>query len=385
MARSRVVHPSHLTTAAEVLSRADLPSAVMPVDMPKLDDERLARLAAICHTSKSPEFFAEVRNAVELAHFRERIRRYAQPFRKIANAAATLIRQIDALGPDARAMFEEILDKKNDIARGLEELAELHVAERAANDEYEQQAPLLFAFLKDLASFEYLSHWVAGLPTPYMLAPLGPGPLYIELAMDGKPVSSGGRRGRPRGRMGLSSGYRNLEIFVDHLTNIAAQSGGRLTYSDHHHSGTLVAALKLLRNHLPPDCRALPPKSTMRRIKERSRGHLYRLTPENLYGGPGLAARPEHHQAVIDAVRAVGVDPATVDPVDIACAAEIHAREGAPPDEAFPIAVVHGLISSGYIDRETAKKVLGDTVGSGRRTKPSKSAMRRMKERSSKK
>jgi hypothetical protein len=55
--------------------------------MAKLDDMTLATLAAICQTSKSPEFFAEVRNAVGLAYFRERIRRHAQHFQKIAKAA----------------------------------------------------------------------------------------------------------------------------------------------------------------------------------------------------------------------------------------------------------------------------------------------------------
>jgi hypothetical protein len=173
----------------------------MAADMLKLDDETLATLAAICQTSKSAEFFAEVRNAVGLAHFRRRIRRHAQPFENIANAAATLLRLIDALDPDARAMFEEMLGKKNDIALGLEALVELHIAEHAANEEDEQQTPLLFAFLKGLSTFEYLSHWVAG-------------------GMDGRPVSSGGR-GRPPGSKGLSSGYGNFEVFVDHLTNIA--------------------------------------------------------------------------------------------------------------------------------------------------------------------
>jgi hypothetical protein len=55
------------------------------------------------------------------------------------------------------------------------------------------------------------------------------------------------------------------------------------------------------------------PKSTMRRIKGRSMAHLYRLTPENLYEGAGLAAGPEHYQAVAEPLRAAGFDPATVD------------------------------------------------------------------------
>ena len=123
----------------------------------------------------------------------------------------------------------------------------------------------------------------------------------------------------------------------------------------------------------------------MRRIKERSTGHLYRLIPEHLYPGEGVAAGPEHRQAVTDWLCAGGIDPATIDPVDIACAAEIHAREGAPPDEAFVIAVSHGLIESGYIDRGAAKKATGAAVRSGKRATTRKSTMRRMKARSSKK
>jgi hypothetical protein len=153
-----------------------------------------------------------------------------------------------------------------------------------------------------------------------------------------------------------------------------------LTYNDHHHSGTLVAALELLRNHLPPGYRKLPTQSTMRRIKERSTAHLHRLTPEDLYDGKVLA-KPKHHNAIIEAVRAVGGDPATVDQYDIACAAEIHAREGAPPFEAFQIAVAHSLIERGYIDREVAKKALGNTV----REKPPRSRQRRRRKRSLKK
>jgi hypothetical protein len=151
-----------------------------------------------------------------------------------------------------------------------------------------------------------------------------------------------------------------------------------LTFNDHHLSGTLVAALKPLRKHLPPDCRAMPSKSTIRRIKERSTAHLYRLAPEDLYDGEVLA-KPKHHNAIIEAMRAVGVDPATVDQYHIAIAAEIHAREGAPPDDAFPIAVAHSLIESGYIDRKLAKKALGSLPVS------SKSTARRIKKRLSKK
>jgi hypothetical protein len=351
----------------------------MAVKMPELNDVTLDKLAAICGTSKSPEFFTEVRLAVELAHFRERLKRHAQPFEKIAIVAATLLQHIDALSPDARAMFEEILGEKNDIARDLEDLVQSWIAEHAPNRTYEQ-TPLLFAFLASLSKFEGLAHWIAGLPMPYTLAPRGPGPLYVQVGIDEKPVSSRGRRGRPRGSKGLSSGYGNFEVFVDNLTTIVAQAGGRLTFNDHHNSGTLVAALKILRSHLPRDCRAMPSRATMRRIKERSTAHLNRLTPEKLYDGAILAG-PEHHEAIAAALRAAGADPATVDPLDIACAAEIHAREGAPPDQAFPIAVGHSLIESGYIDREVAKKALGDTV----REKPPRSRQRRRPKRSSKK
>ena len=102
----------------------------------------------------------------------------------------------------------------------------------------------------------------------------------------------------------------------------------------------------------------MPSKSTMRRIKERSKAHLYRSTPETLYDG-AVVARPEHREAIADALRAVGIDPTTVDDADIACAAEIRAREGAPADEAFMIAVAQSLIDSGYIDRQAAKKMRG--------------------------
>jgi hypothetical protein len=232
--------------------------------MLKLDDETLATLAAICQTSKSPEFFAEVRNAVGLAHFRRRIRRHAQPFEKIANAAARLLQHIDALGPDAREMFEEILGKKNDIAQGLDALVQLDTAEHSTNGEYEQ-TPLLFAWVKGLPVLEGVAHSVAGLSAPYMRAPRRPGPRYIKLGIDGRPISRGrGRgRGRPRGSMGRSSGYWNLEVFIDHLTNIGTQSGGRLTFDDHYHSGTLVTALKLVRKHLPPECRAIPTRRSI--------------------------------------------------------------------------------------------------------------------------
>jgi hypothetical protein len=349
------------------------------VKMPELDDVTLDKLAAICATSKSSEFFTAVRLAVDLAHFRERLKRHARTFEKIAIVAATLLQHIDALSADARAMFEEVLGEKNDIARDLGDFVQSEIAEYAENRTYEQM-PLLFAFLTSLYKFEGLAHWIGGLPMPYTLAPRGPGPLYIQVGIDGRPISSRGRRGRPRGSKGLSSGYANFEVFVDHLTSIVVGSGGRLTFNDQHNSGTLVEALKILRSHLPRDCRAIPSRATMRRIKERSAAHLNRLTPEKLYDGAILAG-PEHHEAIAAALRATGVDPATVDPLDIACAAEIHVREGAPPDEAFPIAVAHSLIESGYIDREVAKEALGDTV----REKPRKSRQRRRRKRSFKK
>jgi hypothetical protein len=344
--------------------------------MPQLDDSTLATLAEICGTSKSPEFFAGVRRAVQLAHFRQRIKRNARPFAKIAKVAATLLQHIDALSPDARAMFEEILGKKNDIAGDLEEFVESEISEQADIGKYEQ-TPLLFAFLKGLWMFEGSAHYVGGLPMPYIRAPLGPGPLYIEIGADGRPVSSCGRRGRPRGTKGISSGYEILEVFVDDLTRVVTQLGGRLTFNDQHLSGTLVRALKLLRKHLPPACRTIPPSSTIRRIKERSTDHLYRLTPEDLYDGKVLA-KPKHHNAIVEAVRANGVDPATVDELVIACAAEIHAREGAPPNEAVPIALARSLIENGYIDRELGNRVLGSPPVS------SKSTTRRMKKRSPK-
>ncbi len=101
--------------------------------------------------------------------------------------------------------------------------------------------------------------------------------------------------------------------------------------NDHRHSGTLVTALKLVRKHLPPECRAIPSGSTMRRIKGRSTTHL---TPQDLYD-VAILAKPKHHKAVAETLRAVGIDLAIVNQYDIACAAEIHAREGAPPGEAF--------------------------------------------------
>jgi hypothetical protein len=352
-------------------------AGVMALKMPELDDVTLATLAAICEASESAEFFAEVRNAIELAHFRYRIRRHAQAFGKIANEVATLLQHIHVLGPDARDVLEEFLGEKNDFTQGLAEFVTPYIEEHFTDGEYEQQTPLLFAWVKALIRLEGVAHWTAGLPMPYTLAPCGSGRRYLKVGIDGRPVSSRGRRGRPRGRSGLSSGYGNLEVFVDHLTNIVTQSGGRLTFNDHHHSGNLVAALKLLRNHLPPECRTIPPKPTLRRIKERSTTHLYRLTPEDLYDGKVLA-KPKHHNAIVEAVRAVGVDPAQVDEMLIACAAEIHARVGAPPNEAFPIALAYSLSENGYIDRELAKKVLRGLPASARST------TRRIKKRPSK-
>jgi hypothetical protein len=345
------------------------------------DNATLAQLAAMCGTSPSPEFFEQIRVAVELAHFRERLSRHAQPFEKIAKQAATLLQHIDALSADARAMFEEMLGKKNDIAEYVQDLVPDWTEEHAATPLYEQTS-LLFAFRTDLSMFEGLAHWIAGLPMPYMRGP-SPGPLYLQVGKDGRPVSSRRRRGRPRGSKAVSSGYKNIEKFVDNLTNVVSQSGGRLTYSDHHHSGTLVAALKLLRNYLPADCRVTPSRATMRRIKERSLAHLKCLTPEKLYDG-AVHAGPEHHEAIAAAVRATGVDPAEVNPVTIACAAEIHAREGAPPEDAFPIAVAYSLIESGHIDRVVAKEILGNDAFLDRAKRP-KSTMRRSKKGTSKK
>jgi hypothetical protein len=66
----------------------------------------------------------------------------------------------------------------------------------------------------------------------------------------------------------------------------------------------------------------------------------------------GVPVTAEHHQAVTDALRSVGEDPASLNPADLALAAEIHAREGVAPGEAYAIAVVNSLINGGYMDRE---------------------------------
>jgi hypothetical protein len=352
---------------------------VKAVKMPELNDATLAELAAICGASTSPDFFSDVRTAVDLTHFRERLRRHAQSFEKIAKQAATLLQYIDALSPDARAVLEEMLGKKNDIAESVEDLVRIWTSEHATNAEYEE-TPLVFNFITGLSVFEGLAHWIARLPMPYTRG-AWPGPLYIQIGVDGKPLSSR-RRGRPEGSKRISSGYNNIEVFVEQLTLIVTKSGGRLTYSDHHHSGTLVAALDLLRDYLPPDCCAMPSRATMRRIKERSTAHLNKLTPEMLYDGAVLAG-PEHYEAIAAAVRATGVDPATIDPLVIACAAEICAREGAQPEDAFPIALVHSLVESGWIDRKLAKHVVGDDAAQPE--KRSKSAMRRGKKAASNK
>jgi len=148
--------------------------------------------------------------------------------RKLSERSRTRPRRcyniLTRLGPDAREMFEEILGKKNDIAQGLEGLVQQDTAEHSRNGESEQ-TPRLFAWVKGLSGLEGLAHWIAGLPMPYTRAPRGPGPLYVKVGIDGRPVSSRGRRGRPRGSRGLSSGYGNLEVFVDHLTNIVAPTG----------------------------------------------------------------------------------------------------------------------------------------------------------------
>jgi hypothetical protein len=66
----------------------------------------------------------------------------------------------------------------------------------------------------------------------------------------------------------------------------------------------------------------------------------------------GVTVTVEHHQAVTDALRSVGEDPASLDPADLALAAEIHAREGVEPGYAYAIAVLNSLINGGYIERE---------------------------------
>jgi hypothetical protein len=78
----------------------------------------------------------------------------------------------------------------------------------------------------------------------------------------------------------------------------------------------------------------------------------------------GPEAGHEHHAAVENVLRAAGVDPATVRPADVARASEIHAEEGAPPDEAFPVAVVRSLVEDGHISRETVEKELGHAEAS---------------------
>jgi hypothetical protein len=55
--------------------------------------------------------------------------------------------------------------------------------------------------------------------------------------------------------------------------------------------------------------------------------------------------------AITEAVRSVGIDPATIEADHLELAAEIHARYGVPPDEAFAIAVTNSLIHEGYLER----------------------------------
>src|SRR5208337_1491290 len=69
----------------------------------------------------------------------------------------------------------------------------------------------------------------------------------------------------------------------------------------------------------------------------------------------GVAVTAEHHQAVTDALLSVGEDPASLDPADLTLAAEIHAREGVTPGDAYAIAVVNSLINGGYIERENCE------------------------------
>lgn len=73
-------------------------------------------------------------------------------------------------------------------------------------------------------------------------------------------------------------------------------------------------------------------------------------------------AGPEHHAAIEDALTKSGVDPAHIRPADIARAAEIHATEGAPPDQAFPVAVLRNLVDDGHITPEAVKEAVGDAA-----------------------
>jgi hypothetical protein len=69
----------------------------------------------------------------------------------------------------------------------------------------------------------------------------------------------------------------------------------------------------------------------------------------------GVPVTMEHHQAITDALRSVGEDPALFDAADLALAAEIHARAGVSPGDAFAAAVVNLLIHEGYLERENCE------------------------------
>jgi N12 class adenine-specific DNA methylase len=72
----------------------------------------------------------------------------------------------------------------------------------------------------------------------------------------------------------------------------------------------------------------------------------------------------QHTDAVDGALRAAGVNPDAVRPADKARAAEIHA-EGAPADQAFPVAVVRGLVDSGHITPDQVREAIGDEAAEG--------------------
>jgi hypothetical protein len=85
--------------------------------------------------------------------------------------------------------------------------------------------------------------------------------------------------------------------------------------------------------------------------------------------GDAPAAGPEHYRAVTDVMRANGIDPAEW-PEIVQRAAQIHAREGAPPDGAFVLAVSRELVDSGYLDPKavsTAGAMMRDKQGRLRR------------------
>jgi tetratricopeptide (TPR) repeat protein len=70
--------------------------------------------------------------------------------------------------------------------------------------------------------------------------------------------------------------------------------------------------------------------------------------------GESPSAGPEHHQAITDMLRANGCEPAELVPEVVQRAAEIYAREGAPPDGAFVLAFTRELVDRGYLDPDAA-------------------------------